>query len=136
MQKTQLDKMGKQYQQSVGMVTASYETPPIVAKNKKSHPLEFIMPTAKVLVKHVISDEAVSKLNSISLSNNTIQWRTTGMATGINKHVVREVQSSKYKFTIQLDETTDVLNCVQLLVFVRYATKDSTRSKLLLSTSN
>ena len=29
--------------------------------------------------------------------------------------------------------TTDVSNCEQLLVFVRYATKDSSRSKLLLS---
>ena len=34
---------------------------------------------------------------------------------------------------MQLDETTDVSNCAQLLVFVRYATKDSIRSELLLS---
>ena len=34
---------------------------------------------------------------------------------------------------MQLDETTDVPNCAQLLVFVRYATKDSIRSELLLS---
>ena len=33
------------------------------------------MPAAKVLVKHVIGDEAVSKLNSVSVSNNTIQRR-------------------------------------------------------------
>ena len=32
-----------------------------------------------------------------------------------------------------MDEATDVLNCTQLLVFVRYATKDSLRSELLLS---
>ena len=78
MQKKQrLDKTGKQYQQSVGIVTASYVIVYIVA-NKKPHTIakELIMPAAKVLVKHVIGDEAVSNLNSISLSNNAIQRRT------------------------------------------------------------
>ena len=78
MQKKQrLDKTGKQYQQSVGIVTASYEIVFIVA-NKKPHTIaeELIMPAAKVLVKHVIGDETVSNLNSISLSTNAIQRRT------------------------------------------------------------
>ena len=39
------------------------------------------MLAAKVLVKHVIGDEAVSKLNSVSRSNNTIQRRITEMST-------------------------------------------------------
>ena len=55
------------------------------------------------------------------------------MSTDINEQVITEVQGSKYGFVIQLDETTDVSNCAQLLVFVRYATKDSIRSELLLS---
>ena len=133
--KKQLNKTGKQYQQSVGVVTTSYEIALIVAKNKKSHTIaeEFIMPAAKVLVKHVISDEAVSNLNSVSLSNNTIQRGITEMSTDINEQVITEVQGSKYGFAIQLDETTDVSNCPQLLVFVRYATKDSIRTELLLS---
>ena len=79
------------------------------------------MPAAKVLVKHVIGDEATSKLNSVSLSNNTIQRCTTEMSTDINEQVLTEVQSSKYGFAIKLDETTDVSNCAQLLVFVRHA---------------
>ena len=83
------------------------------------------MPAAKVLVKHVTSDKAVSNLNSVSLSNNTIQRGITEMSTDINEQVITEVWSSKYGFAIQLDETTDVSNCTQLLVFVRYANKDS-----------
>ena len=84
--KQRLDKTGKQYQQSVGIVTASYEIALIVAKNKKPHTIaeEFIIPAAKVLVKKVISDEAVSNLNSVSLSNNTIQRGITEMSTDIN----------------------------------------------------
>ena len=64
----------KQYQQSVGMVTASYKIGLIVAKNKKPHIIEeLIMSAAKVLLKHVIGDEAALKLNSVLFSNNTIQ---------------------------------------------------------------
>ena len=106
-----------------------------MAKNKKPHTIaeELFMPAAKVLVKHVISDEAVLNLNSVSLSNNTIQRGITEVSTDINEQVITEVQGSKYGFAIQLDETTDLSKCAQLLVFVRYATKDSIRSELLLS---
>ena len=91
------------------------------------------MPAAKVLVKHVIGNEAALKLNTVLLSNNRIQRCITKMSTDINKQVLKEVQSSKFGFALQLDETMNVSNCAQLLVFVRYATKDFIRSKLLLS---
>ena len=121
--KKRLDNTGKQYQQLVGMVIASYEVALIVAKNRKPHSIreELIMYLAKVLVKHVIGDEAALKLNSVSLLSNAIQRHITEMSFDINKHVLTEVQSSKYGFAKQPDETTDVSNCAQLLVFVRYA---------------
>ena len=77
--KQRLDKRGKQYQQSVGIVTASDEVLLLVAKNKKPHTIaeERIMPAAKVLEENVIGNEVVSKLNSVSVSNNTIQRRIT-----------------------------------------------------------
>ena len=88
------------------------------------------MPAAKVLVKHVIGNEAVSKLNSVSVSNNTIQRRITEMSTDLKEQVITEVQGSKYGFAIQLVESTDVSNYAQLLVYVRYATKDAIRSEI------
>ena len=117
------------------MVAASYEIALIVAKDKKPHTIgeELIMPATKVLVKHVIGNEAALKLNSVLLSNNAIQRRITEMSTDISEQVLTEVQSSKYGFAIQLDETTDVSKCAQLLVFMHYATKNSTRSELLLN---
>ena len=90
------------------------------------------MPAAKVLVKYVIGDEAVSKLNSVSVSNNTIQQRITEMSTDIKDQVITEVRGSKYGSAIQLDESTDVSNCAQLLVYVRCAINDAIRSELLL----
>ena len=76
------------------MVAASYEIALVVAKNKRPHTREeLIMPAAKVLLRHVIGDEAALKLNYVSLSNN--------MSTDIHKQVFTEVQSSKYGFAIQ-----------------------------------
>ena len=85
--------MEKQYQQSAGIVTASYKIALLVTKNKKPHTIaeELIMPAAKVLVKHVIGNEAVSKLNSVSVSNNTIQRCITEMSTNIKEQVTTEV---------------------------------------------
>ena len=81
------------------------------------------MPAAKVLEKHVIGDKATLNLNSVSLSDNTMQRYTTEMSADINEQVLTEVQSSRYGFAIQLDETPHVLNwswlfqyfCVMLL---------------------
>ena len=58
-------------------MTASYEIALLVAKNKKPYTIaeELIMPAAKVLMKHVIGDEAVSKLSSVPVSNNTSNTR-------------------------------------------------------------
>ena len=114
------------------MVRAFYEIAVIVAKNKKPHTVEKLtIPAAKVLVKHFIGNETALILNNVSLSNNTIQRRITEMSTDINEQVLTEVQSSKYRFAIQLNKTTDLSNCALLLVFVRYATKDFIRSELL-----
>ena len=105
-----------------------------MAKNKKSHTIaeELIMPAAKVLVKHVIGNEAASKSNSVLVSINTIQRRITEMSTNIKEQVITEVQGSKYGFAIQPDHSTHLSNCAQLLVYVRFATKDAMRSELLL----
>ena len=50
------------------MVTAYYDLAFILAKNKKPRTIgeELMKPAAKVLVKHVIGNEATLKLNSVS----------------------------------------------------------------------
>ena len=87
----------------MGIVTASYEVSLFVAKNKKPHTIaeELTMPAANVLMKHVIGDEAVSKLNSVLVSNNMIQRRITEMSVDIKEQVITEVQGSKFGFAIQ-----------------------------------
>ena len=69
------------------MTTASYEIALLVAKNKKCHTIaeDLIMSAATALVKHVIGDETMSKLKSVSVSNNAIQQRITEMSADINE---------------------------------------------------
>ena len=51
-------------------------------------------------MKHVTGDEAVSKLNSASMSNNTIQRRNTEMSTDLNEQLRAEVGGTELKIWI------------------------------------
>ncbi|XP_067943128.1 protein FAM200C-like [Watersipora subatra] len=71
--------------------------------------------------KLVLGKVAERKKSAISLSNNTIQRRITEMSENINKQLVEEIRNALFGlFSIQLDESTDVESCAQLLVFARY----------------
>ena len=43
------------------------------------------------------------------------------MSDDIADQILAEVKESKFRFAIQLDESTDITNYCQLLVYVRYA---------------
>ena len=47
--------------------------------------------------------------------------------------MISGVKDSKFGFSIQLDESTDVTNNSQLLVYVRYAQDNSVKTELLMS---
>ncbi|XP_039224610.1 protein ZBED8-like [Crotalus tigris] len=82
---------------------------------------ELLLPAAKDLVRVMIGDEFVTKFNAVSLSNDTIHRRIDDMSADILDQVIQEIKSAPLPiFSIQLDESTDVANCSQLLVFVKY----------------
>ena len=72
----------------------------------------------------MLGKEAEVKLSQIPLSNDTISDRTEDMSKDILAQVVAHLISSPAKFSLQLDETTDVSNLSQLAVFVRYVKDD------------
>ena len=53
------------------------------------------------------------------MSNDTIKSRIVDMSNNIKQQVITKIQASPM-FAIQLDESTDVANLSQLLVFARY----------------
>ena len=69
----------------------------------------------------------------MSLSNDTVRRRIHDMSDDISDKVTTAVRASKYGFAMQLDESTDVTNCGQLLVYVRFRENDIVKTELLMS---
>ena len=120
-----LDQTGQSYQKSAGILHASHKVSFLIAKNTKAHTIaeNLVLPAAKILVRNLIEEKEVEKLNSVSLSNDTVKRRIHDMSDNISNEVTTAVRASKYGFTMQLDESTDVTNCGQLLVYVRFKEK-------------
>ena len=101
---------------------ASFEVALLVAKSMKALAIgeSLVMPAAKILVKNVIGLEAPAKLKTVSLSNNTVKNQIEEMPIDIADQVILSVKDSKFGFSMQLDESMDITNNAQLLVYTRY----------------
>ena len=75
----------------------------------------------------------MKKLNSISLSNNTVQRRIEETLEDILQQVISDICRSESGFAIRLDESTDVTNCAQLLIFARYVGKEGVKEEFLMN---
>ena len=64
-----------------------------------------------------MGEASAAKLDAIPMSNNTIQRRISDMAADVKEQVLDAIRKSPF-FSIQLDESTDVANCAQLMVYV------------------
>ena len=104
------------------LLEASYKIAYQIAKNKKPHTIAktLIKPCALEMTEIVCGSEQRKKLESIPMSNNVIKSRIDDISENILKQVMEELASSPFAFSLQLDESTDVSNCSQLLSFVRY----------------
>ena len=124
-----MDKTGQMQQKSADVVAASFEIALSVAEQKQPYTISesFILPGAKILV------QAVAKLNAVFLSDNTIKRRIEEMSDDIADQILAEIKESKFGFAIQLDESTDITNYCQLLVYVLYAQANIMKTELLLN---
>ena len=82
------------------------------------------------MVKLVLGEKSAEKLNAISFSNNTVQHRISQLSDDIKEQVIQEIKSTGL-FSIQLDESTDVQSCSQLLAFVRYVHDEDLKEEFL-----
>ncbi|XP_068250801.1 protein FAM200C-like [Palaemon carinicauda] len=78
----------------------------------------------------LLPEESYHKLTKISLPDSTVKLRKDEMAEGIKTQVVEKVKSSPV-FAIQCDESTDVSQCSQLLVYTRFIWKESVEEDML-----
>lgn len=75
----------------------------------------------------------VAKLDSVSLSNDTVKRRIKEMSIDIANQVTAGIRASKFGFAIAVDESTDITSCCQLLVYARYTQNNNMKTELLIS---
>ena len=95
--KGRLDSGGLFQQQNIAAVEASYLVALKIAKAKKPHTIaeELLLPCAKDIVRLMIGQEYVKKLQPLSLSNNTVQRRISDMSNDILQQVCDEIKSAR-----------------------------------------
>ena len=108
------------------LLLASYEAAYQIVKSKKPHTVgeELIKPCilkiADIVLGKEAAKEAAKKLQQVSLSNDVIHNRIIDMSKDILEQVIADIKASPVTISLQLDESTDVSNCNQLIAVVRY----------------
>jgi len=99
------------------ILTVSYEVAYLIAKQGKLHPTgeTLVKPAALKMANIMLGKAAEDKFSQIPLSNDTISSRIDDMSDDILAQVVADRISSPAKFSLQLDETTDVSISASLL---------------------
>ena len=80
---------------------------------------KLIKPAAVKMVRILCGNAVANKLVMVLLSNNTIKWRIQVLSEDIMPQTIASVKRSG-KFSVQLDEITDIRNDAQLMVSVQY----------------
>lgn len=124
--------------QSEAATVASYHVARILAKRKKPYADgEIIKEAALQEIADVLfhdfknKGEIKSAINSLQLSGATMVRRIENMSLDILSQLKADFRSCKY-FAMQLDESTDITDTAQLLVFVRMIFEDfSTKEEMV-----
>ncbi|XP_067939673.1 protein FAM200C-like [Watersipora subatra] len=119
--------------------TPNYWKPPYkvayeIANQKKPHTIgeDLLKPCTLMTAKPILGKEAEKKLAAVSLSNNTVQRRNCSMVNDIKDQVVQQIMLSPFGlFAIQLDESTDVASCSQLMMYARYVHNEEIKKEFL-----
>ncbi|KAG6930544.1 zinc finger BED-type containing 5 [Chelydra serpentina] len=111
---------------------ASYSVAYLIAKSGAAEVIgeTLVKPAAKVMVQVMIGDKASKAIDCVPLSNNTIHRRITDMAKNIKQQLLSRVQKSHY-YALQADESTDIVNIANTLLFVRYELNNEVHDDIL-----
>ncbi|XP_076314931.1 protein FAM200C-like [Tachypleus tridentatus] len=100
---------------------------------KKPHTIgeDLIKPCILEATKAILEEQQAHQLRTISLSNDTVKSRIS-TSEDILLQVVIAMKSS-HVHSLQLDESTDVASCSQLIVYVRYPDREVMKEEYLFS---
>ncbi|CAM1331733.1 Uncharacterised protein r2_g4062 [Pycnogonum litorale] len=129
-----LDTTGTFHETNSKLLEASYKVAYEIANQKKPHTIgeDLIKPCTLMMAELILGKEAEKKLAAVPLSNSTVQRRISTMARDIQDQVIQQIKSSSFGlYAIQLDESTDVASCAQLMVYARYVHKEEIKEEFL-----
>ncbi|XP_076031940.1 protein FAM200C-like [Oratosquilla oratoria] len=89
-------------------------------RNVTELPENLIKPCAIRIVGLVLGTEAAKKIKDVPLSNDVIALRVADMSCDILDQIVQEIKDGPIRISLKLDESTDVSNMSQLIVYARY----------------
>ena len=92
--------------------------------------IEELIPIMKEVVKIMFGEKGSIKLNTFSLSNNTVKRRIVHMCDNVLEQIPTHVKESPF-YSIQLNECTDILGLPQISVFIRYMNNAAVSEDLL-----
>ncbi|GBM03733.1 Zinc finger BED domain-containing protein 5 [Araneus ventricosus] len=104
---------------------ASYLVSYRIAQVGEAHTVaeNLIKPCVKDIIECMFDEKAAKVIDTIPLSNNTISRRIGDLADNVKSTLISLIKSTK--FSLQMDESTDVAGLAILMVIVRYPYLDS-----------
>lgn len=114
------------------LVKASYLASYRIAKEGKPHTIgeTLLLPVAKDMVEAVLGEKAAKEIEKIPLSNDTVKRRIVEMSSSIEEQLLLQLRECNY-FALQVDESTDITNMAQLLVFIRFDYQSEVKEEFL-----
>uniref|UniRef100_A0A9J8C488 Uncharacterized protein n=1 Tax=Cyprinus carpio carpio TaxID=630221 RepID=A0A9J8C488_CYPCA len=111
---------------------ASYLVSYHIAKKGMPHTIgeNLCLPVAKDMVNCMLGEKAAKTLDKIPLSDNTVSRRIDSISTDIFNQLISRIKNSEF-FSLQIDESTDVANLANLLVYVRYLFENTVHEDFL-----
>lgn len=106
----------------------SYDLSYLVARAEAPHTAveKLCIPSATLIAEkmHKLDKKQILDVKKIPCSDNTVSRRIDDMAADIREQIIEDVLVDQ-RFALQLDESTDVSNDAQLLVYIRYYSSSS-----------
>ena len=104
---------------------ASYHVAKLIARQKKPHTIgeTLIKPACLEMVRVMLGPNEVKEMSKISLSADTIKRRIADMSSDVLETLITKLKTAK-KFSLQIDESTDIKNRAQLISIVRFVDED------------